>query len=103
VDTPSVNRRNFLVAGSLATAVGALQLSGALATAPNRAFAATTTTTQPSDIQFDIGAFAAAPQTENGVTFQLPPVHTAFLTAQLLRRPVPAERGTSPEKLAPLP
>jgi hypothetical protein len=100
--TPSVNRRNFLVAGSVATAVGALQLSGALATVPNRANAATTTSTQPSDIQFDIGAFTAAPQTENGVTFALPPVHTAFLTAQLLRRPIRADQAELARALAAL-
>jgi len=87
--TPSVNRRNFLVVGSLATAVTVLQLTGGLATVPNRAYADTIT---PSDMQFDIGDFITAPQTIDGVTLQMPPVHTLFLTAQLVRRPSPADQ-----------
>jgi hypothetical protein len=82
---PSVNRRNFIVVGSLATAVTALQLTGGLATIPNRANA--DTLPAPSDIQFDTGAFCAAPQTLQGIVMAMPPVHTLFLTAQLLRRP----------------
>jgi hypothetical protein len=63
-------------------------MTGALSTIPDRAYADTVSADlSPSDIQYDIGAFIAAPQTSNGVTFQLPPVHTVFLTAQLLRRP----------------
>ncbi|HEX3791859.1 MAG TPA: hypothetical protein VHW44_28620 [Pseudonocardiaceae bacterium] len=91
---PSVNRRNFIALGSLATGMTALQMTGALSTVPDRAFADTTTAAvQPSDIQFDIGAFIAPAQTSSGVTFQLPPVHSVFLTAQLLRRPFPADQA----------
>ncbi|HEX5402762.1 MAG TPA: hypothetical protein VFX16_10750 [Pseudonocardiaceae bacterium] len=82
---PSVNRRNFLVVGSLATAATALQLTGGLATIPNRANA--DTLPAPSDIQFDVGAFCAPPQTMEGIIMAMPPVHTIHLTAQLLRRP----------------
>ncbi|HEX5402382.1 MAG TPA: hypothetical protein VFX16_08785, partial [Pseudonocardiaceae bacterium] len=75
----------------------------ALATIPDRAVADTTTAApKPSDIQFDIGAFIAAPQTSAGVTFQLPPVHTAFLTAQLLRHPIPADQAELNRALAAL-
>jgi hypothetical protein len=89
--------------GSLATAATALTMSGALATVPDRAVADTTVAPpRPSDIQFDIGAFIAAPQTSAGVTFQLPPVHTAFLTAQLLRHPVLADQAELNRALAAL-
>jgi hypothetical protein len=93
---PSVNRRNFLVVGSLATAVTALQLTGGLATIPNRAYADTITpsdTTTPSDMQFDIGNVIAAPQTLDGVPMQMPPVHTLFLTGQLVRRPTVTDQA----------
>jgi hypothetical protein len=74
--------------------MGALGTIGAISTVPDRAFADTTTdAAQPSDIQYDIGAFIAAPQTSAGVTFQLPPVHSVFLTAQLLRRPFQADQN----------
>jgi hypothetical protein len=75
--------------GSLATAMTALEMTGALSTIPDRAAAATA----PSDIQFDIGAFTAAPQTApNFVTYAMPPVHTALLTAQLRRKPTAADQ-----------
>jgi len=83
--TPVISRRKALKhAGALATALGALELTGPLGWAPNRAYAEAT----PSDIQFDIGAFlTTGPQTTDGVTFQMGPVHTIFLTARLLRTP----------------
>jgi hypothetical protein len=101
---PSVNRRNFLALGSLATAMTALELTGAVSTIPNRAAAATNpAAVQPSDIQFDIGAFTAAPQTaSNGVTFAMPPVHTVLLTGQLLRRPTTADQTEFARGLAAL-
>jgi hypothetical protein len=49
-------------------------------------------TLTPSDIQFDIGDVIAPPQTWDGVTFQLPPVHTVFLTAELEHKPNRAGR-----------
>jgi hypothetical protein len=86
---PSVSRRTFITAGSVATAVGALELTGGLSIAPNRAAAATLT---PSDIQFDVGQFIAPAQTWDGVTFQMPPVHTVYLTAKLTHHPNKAGR-----------
>jgi hypothetical protein len=73
-----------MAAGSVATAVGALELTGGLGTVPNRAHA---DTAAPSDIQIDVGRFIAPPQTWDGVTFQMPPVHTVFLTARLRHKP----------------
>jgi hypothetical protein len=73
----------------VATAVGALELTGGLSIAPNRAAAATLT---PSDIQFDVGQFIAPAQTWDGVTFQMPPVHTVYLTAKLTHHPNKAGR-----------
>lgn len=92
---PFVNRRSFIVAGSLATAFTALEMSGALSTAPNRAVAdSSAAAPKPSDVQFDIGNFLTSPvTTTNNVTFQMPPVHTAFLTAQLFRRPFLADQA----------
>ncbi len=71
-------------------AVGALELTGQLAGIPQRAYAATT----PSDIQFDIGAFLTTPPqtSDTGVVFQMPPVHTTFLTAALKRTPTKADQ-----------
>lgn len=81
---PAVSRRTFLAAGSVATAVGALELTGGLSTVPNRAAAATL---DPSDIQFDVGNFIQPAQTWDGITYQMPPVHTVFLTAKLTHHP----------------
>jgi hypothetical protein len=89
VRTPSFSRRTFIAGGSVATAVAALELTSSLATTPARANADTLT---PSDIQFDIGNFIAAAQTYEGITYQMPPVHTVFLTAQLKRTPTKADR-----------
>jgi hypothetical protein len=72
-------------AGVLAAAVAALEAAGPLAFVPERALAAAA----PSDIQFDIAAFLSSPPQTfgSGVKFQLPPVHTVFLTAALHRAP----------------
>jgi hypothetical protein len=100
---PAVNRRKFLVVGSLATAMTALQMTGAISTVPDRATAATNPNLSPSDIQFDIGAFTAPPQTSsNFVTFAMPPVHTVLLTAQLLRKPTVADQTEFNRALAAL-
>ncbi|HEX6468969.1 MAG TPA: hypothetical protein VF069_07705 [Streptosporangiaceae bacterium] len=87
---PAISRRRALQsAGTLAMALGALELTGPLGFKPTRAYAATT----PSDIQFDIGAFlTTGPQSTDGVTFQMGPVHTIFLTARLLRTPTRADQ-----------
>ena len=78
-------------AGALAVAVGALEAAESLAVVPQRALAAAS----PPDIQFDISAFLAVPpQTYgSGVRFQMPPVHTIFLTAVLERTPTRADQA----------
>ena len=49
----------------------------------------------PSDIQFDIAGFLAVPPQNYGtnVQFQMPPVHTVFLTAALERTPTRADQA----------
>jgi hypothetical protein len=79
-----------MAVGSAATAINALAITGALGTVPERAEAATLAT--PSDIQFDIGAFIQPAQTWDGVTFQMPPVNTIFLTFRLQRAPTAADQ-----------
>ena len=78
-------------AGVLAVALGALEAAESLAVVPQRALAAAS----PPDIQFDISAFLAVPpQTYgSGVRFQMPPVHTTFLTAVLERTPTRADQA----------
>jgi hypothetical protein len=81
-----MNRRTALKrAGALAVALGALEAVGPFSFAPVRVGASIV----PSDIQFDISAFLPVPPQNYGsdVQFQLPPVHTAFLTAALERTP----------------
>ena len=93
MDSPAhMTRRTALKrAGALAVALGALEAVGPFSFAPQRAGAAMV----PSDIQFDISAFLAVPpQTyDSGVQFQLPPVHTVFLTAALDRTPTRADQA----------
>jgi hypothetical protein len=77
-----ITRRQVLKkGGALVAAVAALEAVGPLSFLPERANAATS----PSDTQFDISAFLSVPpQTYgSGVEFQMPPVHTVFLTAAL--------------------
>jgi hypothetical protein len=56
------------------------------------------------DIQFDIGAFIASPQTVNDgggtITIQLPPVHTVFITARLNHTPTRADQHNLGNALA---
>ena len=56
------------------------------------------------DIQFDIAALLAAPpQTSGtGVAFQMPPVHTVFVTGRLERDPGPADQAMLASALARL-
>src|SRR5487761_1654915 len=60
--------------------------------------------TSPADIQFDISAFLSVPpQTYgSGVLFQMPPVHTVFLTAALQRTPTKADQAEMNRVLAAL-
>jgi hypothetical protein len=63
---------------------------GRAAHLPDRAGAvgaADVSATALPDIQFDIGNFIAPARNLGGILMQLPPVHTVFLTARLLRRP----------------
>ena len=87
-----VNRRTALKrAGALAVALGALEAVGPFSFAPVRVGASIV----PSDIQFDISAFLAVPPQNYGsdVQFQMPPVHTVFLTAALERTPTRADQA----------
>ena len=87
-----MNRRTALKrAGALAVALGALEAVGPFSFVPVRADASIV----PSDIQFDISAFLAMPPQNYGsdVQFQMPPVHTVFLTAALERTPTLADQA----------
>lgn len=89
---PAVTRRGALSqGGALAVAIGALRMTRSLAVVPRR----TAVTAQPSDIQFNIAAFMAGPPQTfgSGVLFQMPPVHTVFLTGRLLRAPTRADQA----------
>jgi len=75
-------------AAALVTAMGTLELVGRLAHIPERvATADVGPLVALPDIQFDIGAFISPARSLGGVLMQLPPVHTVFLTARLLRTP----------------
>jgi hypothetical protein len=89
---PAVTRRGVLgLGGALAVAIGALQMTRSLSAVPRRA----PVTAEPSDIQFDIAAFMAGPPRTygSGVSFQMPPVHTVFVTGRLLRAPARADQA----------
>jgi len=99
ISSTTLSRRGALKgAGALAMAYGALELAAPFAFVPTRASAAPADsggvgTQALSDIQFDIGAVSAPPQTsDTGVVFAMPPVHTFFLTATLQRTPTVADR-----------
>src|SRR6266851_3336786 len=96
-----ITRRNALKgAGALALAAGALEMAGPLTWTPQRAAAATTL----PDIQFDVGGFLTTPPqtSDTGVQFQMPPVHTVFVTARLLRTPTHADQTMLSSALARL-
>lgn len=87
-----ITRRSALKrAGALAVALGALEAVGPFSFAPQRIGASIV----PSDIQFDISPFLAVPPQDYGsaVQFQMPPVHTVFLTAALDRAPARADQA----------
>ncbi len=95
-----LSRRHLLMgAGALALASAALEMAGPLARLPER----TAATTLP-DIQFDIASLLAAPpQTSGtGVTVQMPPVHTVFVTGRLERTPTAADQAMLAGALAGL-
>jgi hypothetical protein len=102
--TPNVSRRTVLAsAGAVATAAAALEMTGAISVVPRRAWADTQAAATIPDIQFDNGAFSAPPQTsDTGVVFGMPPVHTIFLTARLLRQPTVADQTELQRTLAAL-
>lgn len=93
MDSPAhITRRAALKrAGALAVALSALEAVGPFSFVPQRARAAI----RPSDAQFDIADYLAVPpQTYgSGVQFQMPPVHTVFLTAALERTPTRADQA----------
>src|ERR1700750_2718876 len=100
MDPPEpMNRRTALKrAGAPAVALGALEAVGPFSFAPARVSASTV----PSDIQFDIAGFLAVPPQNYGtdVQFQMPPVHTVFLTAALERTPTRADQAEMSRALA---
>ena len=102
MDRPTpMNRRTALKrAGALAVALGALEAVGPFSFAPVRVSASI----GPSDIQFDIADFLAVPPQSYGtdVQFQMPPVHTVFLTAALERTPTRADQAEMSRALAVL-
>jgi hypothetical protein len=93
--TPFIPTRRTLLkgAGAMTMALGTLKLAGSQATIPKRLKLAASSL---PDIQFDIGAFIAQPQTLNdgggNVLVGLPPRHTVFLTAKLNRTPTKADQ-----------
>jgi hypothetical protein len=96
---PSIGRRHFLIGAAAAAASTELELTGSLGAPPARA---DTSALTPSDIQFDIGAFTAAPTTADGFRAAFPPVHTLFVTARLLRHPGPTDQAELRRALATL-
>jgi hypothetical protein len=97
----AITRRGALKgAGALALAFGALEMAAPLAGVPQR----TTVAAPLPDIQFDIAARLAAPPRTFGtrVLFQMPPVHTVFVTAQLERIPTAADQAMLASTLARL-
>jgi hypothetical protein len=100
LDSPAnITRRTALKrAGALAVALSALEAVGPFSFVPQRAKAATS----PSDIQFDISDYLAAPPQTYGsdVQFQMPPVHTVFLTAELERTPAKSDQAEMNRALA---
>jgi hypothetical protein len=99
---PLITRRIALKgAGALALALGTVELAGKHAITPLRMVLEASTL---PDIQFDIGAFIAAPKTLNDgggtITVQLPPVHTVFITAALNRAPTKADQTNLANALA---
>jgi hypothetical protein len=98
----AIGRRTlFKGAGGLALTLGAVRLAGEHAVLPRRM---TLTASTLPDIQFDIGAFIAAPQvfSDGGgsITAQLPPVHSVFVTAALNRTPTIADQQNLSKALA---
>jgi len=93
LDSPApITRRTALRrAGTLAVALAALEAVGPFSFTPQRASASIV----PSDIQFDISRFLAMPPHTygSGVQFQMPPVHTVFLTAVLERTPTRTDQA----------
>jgi hypothetical protein len=92
MDRPGLlSRRHVLQgAGALALAAAGLEAASSLARVPERPAVAGT---RP-DIQFDIAALLAPPRTAGaGVTVQMPPVHTVFVTGRLERVPTAADQA----------
>ena len=96
-----VRRTFFKGAGALALALGTVELAGRHSVLPQRY--ALDASTLP-DIQFDIGAYIAAPITlsDGGgtITAQLPPQHTVFVTAKLNRTPTRTDQANLSSALA---
>jgi hypothetical protein len=100
--TGVIGRRTlFKGAAGLAVALGTLELAGRHAVVPQRM---TLDASTLPDIQFDIGAYISAPQSFSDgagtVTAQMPPVHSAFITATLSRTPTTTDQTNLSNALA---
>lgn len=92
----AVTRRGALDgAAALATAMDTLELVGKLAFIPHRrpVEARVIDAGALPDIQFDVDRFIPPAQSFDSVPVPMPPVHTVFLTARLLRRPARADQA----------
>lgn len=95
-DNHLTDRRTVLKgAGALAAALATLELAGRGGYVPVREPLTGIGDAASSlpDIQFDIANYIAPAQTVDGVLVRFGPVHTTFLTAQLLRTPTKADQA----------
>jgi hypothetical protein len=94
-DVVRLGRRTLLKsAGALATALATLELAGRRGYVPVREpLAGIDAAASLPDIQFDIANYIAPAQTINGVSVRFGPVHTTFLTAQLLHTPAKSDQA----------
>jgi hypothetical protein len=96
-DRPHLTDRRTVLksAGALASALATLDLAGRGGYVPVREplTGIDPAATSLPDIQFDIADYIAPAQTINGVSVRFGPVHTTFLTAQLLHTPTKADQA----------
>jgi hypothetical protein len=102
VDRSRLSRRSAL-RGAAALALAAAGLGGVAVAARVPRRAAGPPGADLPDIQFDTAAYSASPQeSATGGPFAMPPVHTFYLTARLLRTPTVADQRELGRVLAAL-